>query len=141
MQLLIVRCGWCRVYFFICRRCWRGQAYCGNECRRAAKRHAHRKAERKYRRTAKGRRAHREAERRRRMGIGKKTVADRGSTLEPAKYKMSLSKGEASGGLRYFQSRALVGRRGRCHFCGICGVIVDKFPRRGYGTGEPSKRC
>jgi hypothetical protein len=26
-------------------------------------------------------------------------------------------------------------RVGRCRFCGSWGVIVDKFPRRGYGPG------
>ena len=24
-------------------------------------------------------------------------------------------------------------RVGRCHFCGCWGVIVERFPRRGYG--------
>jgi hypothetical protein len=71
------------------------------------------------------------------MRIGEKTVDDRGSTVGAAKYKMSLS----SGGGRYFQGRAVVGRRGRCHFCGIYGVIMNKFPRRGYGSGKSSKRC
>jgi len=27
-------------------------------------------------------------------------------------------------------------RTGRCHFCGSFGVIVDQFPRRGYGKQD-----
>jgi hypothetical protein len=26
-----------------------------------------------------------------------------------------------------------VGEQARCHFCGARGVIMEKFPRRGYG--------
>jgi hypothetical protein len=33
-------------------------------------------------------------------------------------------------------ARAWFDKTGRCHFCGSGGVIVDKFPRRGYGGGS-----
>jgi hypothetical protein len=26
-----------------------------------------------------------------------------------------------------------VGEKAHCHFCGAQGVILEKFPRRGYG--------
>jgi hypothetical protein len=35
--------------------------------------------------------------------------------------------------LMVLYARAWFDKKGRCHFCGSWGVIVDKFPRRGYG--------
>jgi hypothetical protein len=35
--------------------------------------------------------------------------------------------------LMVLYARAWFDKAGRCHFCGSGGVIVDKFPRRGYG--------
>ena len=40
-----VRCG---VMFFICRACYRGQAYCSDECRRQSRDEQLRKANRRY---------------------------------------------------------------------------------------------
>jgi len=117
--LLQISCRWCGGIFCICRCCWRGQAYCSTGCRRAGKLHAHREAQRRYRRTFKGKKAHREAERRRRMRISKKTMADRGSTNIPLLCKLN--------------GRRRMRTKGRCRFCGHPGRITDKFPRRGYG--------
>lgn len=130
--LLQIECRWCGTVFCICRCCWRGQRYCSAECRIAAKGKAHRKDQRRYRRTEKGKKAHREAENRRRMGLTKKkeeTMDDTGSTLRYSCLKIGFAglngrdEGDGAAGLRI----------GRCHVCGSWGVIVDRFPRRGYG--------
>ena len=130
--LLQIKCRWCGTVFCICRCCWRGQRYCSAECRIAAKRKAHRKDQRRYRRTEKGKKAHREAENRRRMGLTQKSekiLDDTGSTLRYSCLKIGFSglnehdEGDGAAGLRV----------GRCHVCGSWGIIVDRFPRRGYG--------
>jgi len=124
--LLQIPCRWCGGIFCICRHCWRGQSYCCAGCRRAGKLYAHREAQRRYRRTLKGKKAHREAERRRRMRISKKTMADRGSTDIPLLCKLD--------------GRRRMRTKGRCRFCRHPGRITGKFPRRGYGMQKSSKK-
>jgi len=133
--LLQIECRWCGRVFCICRCCWRGQRYCSAECRSAAKRKAHRETQRRYRKTEKGKKAHREAENRRRMGFTQKNeeiLDDTATTLQHS----CLTIGSA--GLKKHDE--WVGapwlRIGRCHVCGSWGVIVDRFPRRGYGKGN-----
>jgi hypothetical protein len=133
MLLIQIDCSWCGLRFCICRPCWRGQAYCSDECRSAGGDQSHRDAQRRYRRTSKGRRAHREAERRRRMRLNVKTVDDGTSTVHSPRYKMSSSYGRSRLWLRYFYRRGKIGGRSRCHYCGMYGTVVDRFPRRGYG--------
>lgn len=140
VRLIEIQCRWCSEIFYICQSCWRGQAYCSEECRSASKRKAHQEAQKRYRKTEKGKKAHREAENRRRMGLSKKikkNVDDRGS-----KFQSSYSKIETS---TSFGDEEQIGsavnsslRFGRCHFCGSFGVIVDRFPRRGYGKQDYS---
>ena len=113
-----VTCRWCSLVFCVCRSCWRGQAYCCDSCRKEARRRSHSAAQKRYRSTFKGREAHRLAQRRRRMGRVKKTVDDQPST--PAGIGLIV----------------LHTRRGCCCFCGREGVIVECFPRRGYGHGR-----
>lgn len=119
----------------ICQRCFRGQAYCCDKCRIAGKRHKHREAQRRYRRSRKGKDAHRKAEQRRRKGL-KKSMADRGSTVLAGGYKIQESRGRSAVGVNGFHSKGKLIRIGRCHFCGVFGLIVDRFPRRGYGANR-----
>jgi len=128
LLLILIQCRWCDFHFCICRSCFRGQAYCCGECRRAAKRKNHCKAQRKYRQTQKGQKNHREAENRRRHGNNQskpKNMDDATSTpRHPWAMKM-LSR------IRNCTWRIDIGPF--CHFCGIRGRVVSSFPRRGYG--------
>ena len=132
LYLIQIRCRCCGAAFFVCRRCWRGQAYCCDECRIAKKRQNHSEAQRRYRQTAKGKKAHSKAENRRRYGLSKKdqkNMDDTSSTPLPP-WCMPI--------LFYLRivtryARARFDKSGCCHFCGACGKIVDEFPRRGYG--------
>lgn len=133
MFLLQIRCCWCGVIFCICRRCWRGQAYCSDECRIAGTRQAHREAQRRYRQTERGRYNHRRAERRRRIRIFKKSMDDGGSTPQYTGYKIISSVKQSCIRGSPFHVKLRIGEEGRCHFCGVSGLIVEKFPRRGYG--------
>ena len=116
--LKVISCRRCGRIFYICRSCWRGQAYCCDACRRNSQREAHRLAQQRYRQTAKGREVHRQAERRRRIQDPEKTVADTSST--PAVEHGKLP-----------QDHPFIVPC--CHFCGGKGVVVEHFPRRGYG--------
>ena len=54
LYLINIECRWCDLTFCICRSCWRGQAYCCNICRLAGRLKNCREAQRKYRKTDKG---------------------------------------------------------------------------------------
>ena len=130
--LLEIECRWCGTRFCICRRCWRGQMYCGEECGKTAKLHAHREAQRRYRRTERGRRAHREAEKRRRVGLSKesKEIVDDTGTTPPVR-GLTLHSGRLKACIAQVEKQGC--RVGRCSVCGSWGIIVERFPRRGYG--------
>lgn len=128
LLLLQLRCRWCELVFYICRCCFRGQAYCCGECRIAGQRQNHREAQRKYRQTEKGKKAHRQAENRRRYDLSQKSqknMDDASSTVLQG-WCMKLAKAV---GNRFLY----VNKPPRCHFCGSYGQIVEAFPRRGYG--------
>jgi hypothetical protein len=48
----------CRVRFFICSYCYRGQVYCSESCRQPARREQRRQANRRHQQTLRGRLAH-----------------------------------------------------------------------------------
>ena len=129
LLLVEVCCRWCGASFCVCQKCWRGQAYCSEECRRLGRGRVHREAQRRYRQRPKGKKAHRQGENRRRHGWSKK---------HEKKMDDLSSKGLPSrviGLLVYphflmVYARAWFDRVGRCHFCGCNGRIVDRFPRR-----------
>jgi len=123
-----IQCKRCGLIFYMCRRCWRGHAYCGDPCRLAARLENHRAAQRLYRQTAKGREAHNQGERRRRGRKSKRnenTVDDRGSTSQISHDNVptKLPDGEI-----------------RCLFCGSYGVVVKDFPRQSYGGKKKPSR-
>lgn len=129
MLLVEVCCRWCKASFCVCRRCWRGQAYCSEECRRLGRGRVHREAQRRYRQTLKGKKAHRQAENRRRHGWSKKNEK---KMDDPSSKELAWC---AIGLLVYarfltLRARAWFDRSGRCHFCGSRGRVVDRFPRR-----------
>ena len=128
MKLIRVFCRWCNIGFCVCRCCWRGQAYCSDVCRNAARRASHRKAQQRYRQTEKGKKSHRLAENRRRHRKNKplSKKMDDATTRTPFDWAMvALRKENLVGFCPDLKSR--------CHFCGRMGVIVSHFPRRGYG--------
>jgi len=129
LLLVEVCCHWCKARFYVCRRCWRGQAYCSEECRRLGRGRVHREAQQHYRQTPKGKKAHRQAENRRRHGWSK----ENGKKMDDPS-----SKGLPGWviGLLVYSCLLIVGARAgfdrsrRCHFCGCKGRVVDRFPRR-----------
>lgn len=133
MLIKRIRCGFCQIVFKICRRCFRGQAYCCSECRILGKREKHREAQRRYRKTAKGKKAHREAENRRRKRADRasaKKMDDASSTL-PLIWFIVL---EICIRIMIPRLAKPLSGIGRCDFCGAVGEIVREFPRRGYSS-------
>lgn len=116
--LKTIQCKRCDKVFYICSSCWRGQAYCSTCCRGAARRETHRKAQRKYRQTEKGKAAHRRQEKRRRLKKSKKTMDDPPSTPTQPDDNLRIKSPDF---------------HPCCCFCGKSGPIVAQFPRRGYG--------
>jgi hypothetical protein len=89
------RCGICEQLFFVCRRCDRGQAYCGDGCRRAGRRRAQRAAHLRHRRSTEGlldRRDHQQAYRERLL----LRVMDTGSAKLPPSATVCLRVGPTS---------------------------------------------
>lgn len=126
--LILIQCRWCALEFCLCRRCWRGQVYCCDQCRQAAKLLNHCKAQQKYRQSDKGKKAHRQAENRRRYRKKhhQQKKMDDATSLPCCKWAMVIPTG---------LKKATMHTHGRvfCQFCGISGQIVGAFPRRGYG--------
>ena len=129
-----LRCKWRHILFYICRRCFKGQAYCCDECRIAGRRRDHREAERRYRQTLKGKKSHRLAENGRRHRSSKKNQKnmDDPSSTPMSGYCMGLL---FLVRLFVFYARRWCDQAGCCRFCGCSGMIVAEFPRRGYGSG------
>ena len=127
--LVEVCCRWCGVNFCVCQRCWRGQAYCSEDCRYWGRRRIHREAQHRYRRTRKGKRAHCQAENRRRHGWSKenKKKMDDPSSRGWVGYAIRLL---VYAHFLMVYARAGFDRSRRCHFCGCKGRVVDRFPRR-----------
>jgi hypothetical protein len=96
---------------------------------------AHREAQRRYRKTEQGKKAHREAEKRRWMGLTQKTeeiLDDATSTLRDSSPTMQFC-----GSKEHEEMGEAPGVRiGWCAICGARGVVVERFPRRGYGKGH-----
>ncbi len=128
LLLLFIQCRWCNLGFCLCRSCWRGQAYCCDQCRQAAKLKNQREAQRKYRQTEKGKKAHREAENRRRhsQNQNKQKNMDDATSTPRRSWTMAFI-------VRVKINILHMNRGPKCHFCGVSGRIVSAFSRRGYG--------
>ena len=58
-------CRWpdCGLVFYICNSCYRGQVYCGDQCRKKARRQQRRRADQRYRRSKEAQLDHRDRQR------------------------------------------------------------------------------
>jgi len=113
-----IRCKYCGCTFYVCRSCWRGQIYCGKTCRKACQIEMHRKAQRKYRHTEKGKETRR---------LYEKTKDSKKNSVSPGD---DTATGAKTCGIDLPKR---FGNRPKCLFCGSIGVVVSKFPRRAYG--------
>jgi len=129
--LKLICCRFCGAQFCICRRCYRGQAYCCNLCRMLGYLEKRRQAQQRYRQTKKGKKAHCHSENRRRhrkKSPFEKNMDDNTSTPAPGWVIVFLIWWCCvHGGMPepHFLPR--------CRFCGCQGKVFQQFPSRGYG--------
>jgi hypothetical protein len=97
------------------------------------------KAQRKYRKSSKGKKRHRDWAKQRRLnrafGKNKKSVDYKTTSQGSKSCKISSSiptTGSSSLNGYGIVRKPLLGKMVRCHICGCLGQIVEKFPRRGY---------
>ncbi len=123
-------CDCCSRIFFVCRKCYRGQAYCSVKCQEAGYREKHRERQKKYQNSEKGKKTRSRAGKRRRKGLKKgtgvfislmKTCVCLMMLFSPADKNCKKNNKDAE----------------RCELCSICekeeGRAVETFPRRPYG--------
>lgn len=79
---LFCRAGGCGVMFFICRPCYRGQAYCSEECKRQSRRQQRQKANRRYQQDPEVRQDHRDRMREYRKQLREIGVTDQSSMID-----------------------------------------------------------
>lgn len=126
--LIKITCRWCGQSFFVCRSCWRGQAYCAEACKVFGYRRNRQQRQRRYRNTSKGRKTHRENENKRRQRKKQKNpppgkkMGDATSNLLPPLISCPQ---------KFYSDTPC------CRFCGKTGLIAARFPRRRYGNTYP----
>jgi hypothetical protein len=107
-------CLRCRAQTYVCRRCDRGQVYCGRDCALEARRQRQRKARARYQATDRGRTLH--AERSRRYRERKRRVTDQGPVMTTA--DPSASRPIAISASSPQQPAVITtSYRTACHFC------------------------
>jgi hypothetical protein len=79
---LFCRAVGCGVMFFVCRPCYRGQAYCSEECRQGCRRQQRQKANRRYQQDPEVRRDHRDRMREYRKQLREVRVTDQSSMID-----------------------------------------------------------
>ena len=117
----LFNCARCHRQVVICRRCDRGNIYCGSGCSYRARRESQRAAARRYQRSRRGRIAHAERQRRYRSRVRK--VTHQGSTASPL--HDSLTPVARIGCTRSGSSPAVRVQGLYCHFCNrLCAPFV-----------------
>jgi hypothetical protein len=64
----------------------------------------------------------------------KKIVDDGTSTPPTTRYKIPSAYTQSDVKVHNLHFKVVRGAEKRCHYCGRSGVVVNKFPRRGYGA-------
>ena len=127
-QLFCLGSG-CGVMFYICSSCYRGQAYCGDGCRKRAQLQQHRNANRKHQDSSEGRLDHRDRQRAYRARLPLRVTdvtspgGDRSGTIEATWTERVMSTPLAEGfgdRPRFEQSQTSI--RLVCIVCGRVGV-------------------
>lgn len=111
------RAEWCRVVFYLCRSCDRGQGYCSERCREKSRRQQRRAANRRHQRSDEGRLDHRDRQREYRVRLVRR-VTDQGSgggVCSPTLRPLTEWLFEAEAGEVF------------CRLCGRRGTLVDPF--------------
>jgi hypothetical protein len=121
-------CLRCRRQLLICRRCDRGQVYCGQDCALEVRRSRQREARRRYQASERGRQMHAERSRRyRASGRPVHRVTDQGQNLVPK----PAQRPEPAPATAVKAQPAAINIRSRLAVCNHCGQPVSNFVRLG----------
>jgi hypothetical protein len=120
LLLPVFLCGRCRRQVVICRRCDRGQVYCGPDCALEVRRRNQREARRRYQATDRGRRMH--TDRSREYRARGRSVTDQGPTP-------SGQPGTGRAAAKAAQPPVRIAA-GRMTVCCRCGNPVSAWARR-----------
>jgi hypothetical protein len=128
----------CGEMFYVCRPCYRGQAYCSDECRRETRRQQRQKANRRYQQDPEVRQDHRDRQREHRKRLRESRVTDQSSTIECGWGSISeplaetKSESPPAEGLHDPSKPTWSERLGRiiCIICGRVGKFITAFIRR-----------
>lgn len=128
----------CGEMFYVCRPCYRGQAYCSDECRRETRRQQRQKANRRYQQDPEVRQDHRDRQREHRKRLRESRVTDQSSTIECGWGSISeplaetKSESPSAEGLHDPSKPTWSERLGRiiCIICGRVGKFITAFIRR-----------
>lgn len=120
----------CGAMFYICRSCYRGQVYCGDCCRRKARRQQLRRANRRHQQSREGRLDHRDRQRAYRERCRRRRVTDHTSAGRTG--SVTIKKSLTETGIGNPLAKVLQGRprfrrpqtaiRPVCIVCGRVGV-------------------
>jgi len=118
-EIIKIECSCCGKIFYKCRRCYRNNRYCSEECKKAGLRESRKMAQNKYRNTEKGKKQHSESEKRRRLRKKKqKKIMKKNKSCMCMMMKL----------VQKFKKKT----KAKCKSCGIEGEVVDEFSKRGY---------
>lgn len=135
---LFCRAAACGVMFFICRRCYRGQAYCSTQCRHKTRQQQRRKANRRYQQDPEVGQDHCDRQREYRKRLCESRVTDQssliehswGSIYEPLAAIQAASPPEEESVDAPKVTRLERFSRIICHICGRWGQWISAFIRR-----------
>src|SRR5437867_6874648 len=125
---LFCRSAGCGEMFYICRPCYRRQAYCSEKCRRETRRQQQQKANRRYQEDPEVRQDHRNRQREHRKRLRESRVTDQSSTIECGGGSISVPLAEAepesspAEGL-HDPSKRMWSKRSSRVICIMCGRI------------------
>ena len=122
--LVMLACRRCRTPFFVCRKDYRGQGYCGDTCRAAARVVSARAARMRHERSDAGRLDHRDRQRAYRMRL-RARVTDHASPAAPPPRKMSPPRSDPD------HQAPFRGGLPTCARCGCASAWVRWAPLQG----------
>jgi hypothetical protein len=148
LYLRTERCRGCATLFMICRRCYRGQTYCGTRCRVRERAMQRRAARARHQTSIEGRADHRDRNRQcrlRKRSATTTSVMDQGSTKGAPCSKVSLptspiasmsnviaADGRSTHEAQAAQTTFIIQASTvfRCASCARIGMVVSRWPSR-----------
>ena len=130
-----IKCRHCKTFFVICISCFRGQVYCGIDCRSEARKLSRRRRQRIYQKSPKGRLNHKLKQRRyRNRLLEKKRVTDHSDLCRvPVHTRSSPTRSTCS------QKLSQMMEPRHQNSCILCQSSVNQFPANGCFTSTRAK--